>query len=95
MCDRIGCGHFPNLTGVDLSGAAASRRKFLKQSALAGTGLADGLVVTHPGRSWMVTGPRPGRTGARVSSRPLVTCFGSSDDGLVPSGTRVLLMLVA
>ena len=30
MCDRIGCTHFPNLTNVDLSGASASRRKFLK-----------------------------------------------------------------
>jgi NitT/TauT family transport system substrate-binding protein len=30
MCDRIGCTHFPTLAGVDLSGAAASRRKFLK-----------------------------------------------------------------
>jgi NitT/TauT family transport system substrate-binding protein len=39
MCDRIGCTHFPHLTGVDLSGAAASRRKFLK-GAMATTTIA-------------------------------------------------------
>jgi NitT/TauT family transport system substrate-binding protein len=40
MCDRTGCTHFPNLTGVDLSDAAASsRRKFLK-GAIATTTIA-------------------------------------------------------
>lgn len=37
MCDRIGCTHFPNLTGVDLSGRAASRRRFLKGAVATST----------------------------------------------------------
>ncbi len=39
MCDRIGCTHFPDLTNVDLSGATASRRRFLK-GAVATTTIA-------------------------------------------------------
>ena len=37
MCDRIGCTHFPNLTNVDLSGASASRRRFLKGAVATST----------------------------------------------------------
>src|SRR5262249_8349185 len=34
MCDRIGCTHFPKLSGLDLSGAAvAARRRFLRGAA--------------------------------------------------------------
>jgi len=39
MCDRIGCTPFPHLTGVDLSDAASSRRKFLR-GAIAMTTIA-------------------------------------------------------
>jgi NitT/TauT family transport system substrate-binding protein len=38
MCDRIGCTHFPKLSGLDFSGAAvASRRRFMKGAAAATT----------------------------------------------------------
>ena len=38
MCDRIGCRHFPKLSEMDLTGAAApSRRRFLKGAAAATT----------------------------------------------------------
>ena len=38
MCDRIGCTHFPKLSEMDFTGAAApSRRRFLKGAAAATT----------------------------------------------------------
>src|SRR4030095_12300562 len=39
MCDRIGCTHFPKLSEMDFSGAAAqpSRRRFLKGAAAVST----------------------------------------------------------
>ncbi|MFO1157663.1 MAG: ABC transporter substrate-binding protein [Reyranellaceae bacterium] len=47
MCDRIGCTHFPKLSDMDFTGAAApSRRRFLKSAAATGAismGLGGGL----------------------------------------------------
>ena len=38
MCDRIGCMHFPNLSGMNFAGAVApSRRGFLKGAAAVST----------------------------------------------------------
>ena len=55
MCDRIGCTHFPKLSGMDFSGAAAaSRRGFLKGAAATSTiafGMGGGLFggAAHAG----------------------------------------------
>lgn len=48
MCDRFDCRHFPNLSRMDFSGAAASRRGFLKAAASAGTITMMGAGLASP-----------------------------------------------
>jgi NitT/TauT family transport system substrate-binding protein len=59
MCDRIGCTHFPNLTGVDLSGAAASRRRFLKGA------VATTTIAMAAGPGMMLGGPAHAAAGIK------------------------------
>ena len=55
MCDRIGCTHFPKLSDMDFSGAAAapSRRRFLKGAGAASTiAMAMGPGLLGAGPAW-------------------------------------------
>ena len=60
MCDRIGCTHFPKLSGMDFSGAAvASRRRFLKGAAAVST------ITMAAGPGMLMGGPAHAAAGLK------------------------------